>query len=62
MNHKPFLFLLLSIFSLNYITAQTVSDALRFSNIQTDGTARTVALGGAFGAIGADYTTKSKVA
>ncbi len=53
------IFFLISIFALNYTNAQTVSDALRFTSYQTEGTARTVGLGGAFGAIGADYTTIS---
>ncbi len=53
------LFLIVFTLVLNYTHAQTVSDALRFTNLQTEGTARTVGLGGAFGAIGADYTTIS---
>ncbi len=36
--------------------AQTTADALRFTNTQIGGTARTVALGGAIGSIGADYS------
>ena len=39
--------------------AQTVADALRYSNLEVGGTARTVGLGGAIGAFGADYSTLS---
>ncbi len=35
--------------------AQTVEDAIRYSNLSVGGTARTVGVGGAFGALGADF-------
>ncbi len=37
------------------ISAQTVEDAIRYSNLNVGGTARTVGVGGAFGALGADF-------
>ena len=52
----PILSLLLSSFVVN---AQTVADALRFSQFGIGGTARTVAIGGAIGAFGADFSTVS---
>jgi len=39
--------------------SQSAQDALRYSLIHTGGTARYVGLGGAFGALGADFTTAS---
>jgi len=41
------------------LNAQTVSDALRYSNLEVGGTARTVGIGGAIGALGADYSVLS---
>jgi len=41
------------------IFAQNQVDALRYSNLMFGGSARYVALGGAFGAVGADFTTLS---
>jgi len=40
-------------------TAQNETDALRYSQISPTGTARFAALGGAFGALGGDFTTLS---
>lgn len=40
-------------------TAQNETDALRYSQISPTGTARFAALGGAFGALGSDFTTLS---
>ena len=51
------LFIFIS-FSIN-IHAQTVSDALRYSNLEVGGTARTVGVGGGIGALGADYSVLS---
>ncbi|MFK8008799.1 MAG: OmpP1/FadL family transporter [Saprospiraceae bacterium] len=45
-------------FSIN-IHAQTISDALRYSNLEVGGTARTVGIGGGIGALGADYSVLS---
>lgn len=39
--------------------AQTISDALRYSNLEVGGTARTVGVGGGIGALGADYSVLS---
>ncbi|MFO8130320.1 MAG: hypothetical protein R6T99_10515 [Bacteroidales bacterium] len=47
---------IIAIFSLN---AQTAMDALRYSRLETGGTARFMALNGAFGALGADFSTLS---
>jgi len=51
------LFIFIS-FSMN-IHAQTISDALRYSNLEVGGTARTVGIGGGIGALGADYSVLS---
>ena len=51
------LFILIT-FSLN-IHAQTISDALRYSNLEVGSTARTVGVGGGIGALGADYSVLS---
>ncbi len=40
-----------------YLSAQTHDNALRFSTETLDGTARYQAMGGAFGAVGADYSS-----
>jgi hypothetical protein len=40
-------------------TAQNETDALRFSQFYYQGTARSMAMGGAFGALGADFSTLS---
>src|SRR5690606_9243644 len=37
--------------------AQTASDALRYSLLEPGGTARTIGVGGAIGAMGADFAT-----
>lgn len=39
--------------------AQDLSDALRYSNFQVQGTARAAAMGNAFGALGGDFTSVS---
>ena len=49
--------ILLSIFSSFLTNAQTAEDALRFSRVFYSGTARFNALSGAFGAVGADFST-----
>jgi hypothetical protein len=51
--------LLLVFFSGQFLSAQTISDALRYSNINVAGTARSYGAGGAFGALGADYSVLS---
>jgi hypothetical protein len=42
-----------------FIQAQNVTDALRYSNFQIQGTARSGAMGNAFGALGGDFTSVS---
>jgi hypothetical protein len=39
------------------LTAQTASDALRYSRVYFGGSARFLGAGGAFGAVGADFST-----
>ena len=41
------------------IQAQDLADALRYSNLQVQGTARAGAMGNAFGALGGDFTSAS---
>lgn len=50
--------LFLSLFVVQ-VQAQTVADALRYSNLEVGGTARSVGIGGAIGALGADYSVLS---
>ncbi len=51
------------LFSLSLLTwaaqAQTYSDALRYSQLESGATARTVGIGGGIGALGADFATLS---
>ncbi len=57
---KKISFLIIAIFvCFNSILAQTPDDALRYSQTQIGGTARAVGSGGAFGALGADFTSLS---
>ncbi len=49
----------ISFFVTNFLTAQTAYDALRYSQIDVSGTARTIGVGGAIGAFGADYSVLS---
>ncbi len=55
---KNIILLIFVLFSIN-IHAQTISDALRYSNLEVGGTARTVGVGGGIGALGADYSVLS---
>lgn len=55
---KNIILLIFISFSIN-IHAQTISDALRYSNLEVGGTARTVGVGGGIGALGADYSVLS---
>lgn len=50
---------LLAFFCLTMIQAQTAADVLRFSYLEVGGTARTVGVGGAIGALGGDFVTLS---
>jgi len=52
---KQFLFLFLFLFSIG-VFAQDAAEALRFAQTQALGTARSAAVGGAFGALGADLS------
>lgn len=47
------------LFSTVLLSAQTTADALRFSQFGVGGTARTVAIGGGIGALGADFAVAS---
>lgn len=55
---KNIILLIFVSFSIN-IHAQTISDALRYSNLEVGGTARTIGVGGGIGALGADYSVLS---
>ena len=53
------IFTLILLGSVLIIKGQTAVDALRYSKINIGGTARYIGMGGAFGALGADFTTTS---
>ena len=53
---KKYLFLLITATSFNSIQAQDVSDAMRYAQDNLTGTARFKAMGGAFGALGGDFS------
>ena len=48
-----------SLLTLKYVQAQNEIDALRYSSLLPNGTARYLGIGGAFGAVGADFSTLS---
>ena len=57
---KKIIIILAVTFVVPFITkAQGIADALRFSQIQVQGTARAGAMGNAFGALGGDFTSVS---
>jgi hypothetical protein len=57
---KKYSFLLtIAIFFPFLIQAQDLADALRYSNLTIQGTARAGAMGNAFGALGGDFTSAS---
>ena len=56
---KKILFLLISVVTVSEIQAQNITDALRYSNDEIQGTARYRALSGAFGALGGDMSAVS---
>ncbi len=57
---KKIIFLFTVFFFVSFlIQAQDLADALRYSNIQVQGTARAGAMGNAFGALGGDFTSAS---
>ncbi len=49
--------LFLFMFTIALINAQTYSEALRYSTLEVGGTARTIGIGGAIGALGADFSS-----
>ena len=55
---RYFLFILFFISSF-VLSGQTAADALRFSNFDVSGTARTIGVGGGLGALGADFSVVS---
>lgn len=58
---KKLSFALIMLFAfLSGLMAQNEVDALRYSRLNYSGTARSVAMGGAFGALGADFSTLSQ--
>ncbi|REE24238.1 outer membrane protein transport protein (OMPP1/FadL/TodX) [Winogradskyella pacifica] len=54
---KKLLMLSISLLSTSYILAQDITDALRYSMDEIQGTARYRAMGGAFGALGGDMSS-----
>ena len=58
MKYNTIIFLALLI-SCQVVTAQTIDDAVRYSFLDPGGTARTVGIGGAIGALGADFSVLS---
>lgn len=56
---KYFFMLTISLFVPFLMQAQDLADALRYSNLQVQGTARAGAMGNAFGALGGDFTSAS---
>ena len=50
---------LLLTYSASSVFAQDETDALRFSYLQPQGTARSMGIGGALGALGGDFTSLS---
>lgn len=59
MNTKNILLLVVTLFITNVMIAQNEVDALRFSRTEWSGTARFIGAGGAFGAVGADFSALS---
>jgi len=53
---KKYVILLATLFVASSFYAQTINDALRYSTVNTTGTARFQGLGGAFGALGGDLS------
>ncbi len=56
---RSIVFILISFFAFTFINAQSAIEALRYSELRSGGTARTIAIGGAIGALGADFSTLS---
>ena len=51
---------IISILTVCSVSAQNYTDALRYSNEELNGTARFKAMGGAFGALGGDFSSISQ--
>jgi hypothetical protein len=51
--------LFIGVLSMSYVSAQDISDAVRYSQDEVQGTARFRAMGGAFGALGGDLSAIS---
>ena len=56
---KSIIILAITLFVPFLIQAQGITDALRYSQFQVQGTARAAAMGNAFGALGGDFTSAS---
>jgi len=56
---KKLLLLAIAIIPMSFIQAQNISDAIRYSTDEIQGTARFRALSGAFGALGGDMSAVS---
>ncbi|EDP72012.1 hypothetical protein FBALC1_12962 [Flavobacteriales bacterium ALC-1] len=54
---KKLLMLSIGLISTSYILAQDITDAVRYSMDEIQGTARFRAMGGAFGALGGDLSS-----
>ncbi|NCU36173.1 TonB-dependent receptor, partial [Candidatus Falkowbacteria bacterium] len=59
MRHSPFIILLVCLLTTTGAMAQNEEDVLRYSTPQIIGTARYVGMAGAYGAIGADFSSIS---
>ena len=59
MIYRILIVIFISLFSLSFLKAQSAVEALRYTELRSGGTARTIALGGAIGALGADFAALS---
>ena len=53
---RYFTLIIATLFSINFVIAQGIGDAVRYSSYDPIGTARTVGVGSAFGALGGDFS------
>ena len=53
---RYFTFIFFSLLSVHFLNAQGIGDAVRYSSFEPIGTARTVGVGSAFGAMGGDFS------
>jgi len=56
---KRILLITIPFFAVAFLNAQSINDAIRYSMFEVGGTARTVGVGGAIGALGADFSVLS---